>query len=163
SEFSRIMDPITQGLVGALAAQASAPRNYFFKAGVIGAIAGMAPDLDVLIRSSRDPLLFLEYHRHFTHSLAFIPLGGLLCGLIAFGLWGKRCTLNVGQCVLWATLGFATHGLLDACTSYGTRLLWPFSELRVAWDLVSVIDALVTLPLLAFLVIALVKRTPRLD
>ncbi|WP_256927785.1 hypothetical protein, partial [Vibrio parahaemolyticus] len=29
--------------------------------GVLGVASGMAPDLDVLIRSSSDPLLFLEY------------------------------------------------------------------------------------------------------
>ncbi|GIR70652.1 MAG: hypothetical protein CM15mP74_19030 [Halieaceae bacterium] len=25
----------------------------------------------------------------------------------------------------FAALGFGTHGLLDACTTYGTQLLWP--------------------------------------
>ncbi|WP_256935547.1 hypothetical protein, partial [Vibrio parahaemolyticus] len=28
--------------------------------GVLGVVSGMAPDLDVLIRSSTDPLLYLE-------------------------------------------------------------------------------------------------------
>jgi len=55
-----------------------------FKACVIGALAGMAPDLDILIRSSSDPLLKLEFHRHFSHSLFFIPVGTL------FGVWQLR-------------------------------------------------------------------------
>ncbi len=42
----------------------------------------MAADLDVLIKSSTDPLLALEYHRHFTHSLLFIPVGALVCTLL---------------------------------------------------------------------------------
>ncbi|GAL32009.1 integral membrane protein [Vibrio maritimus] len=41
-------------------------------AGALGLLSGLAPDIDVLIRSSHDPLLFLEFHRQFTHSLLFI-------------------------------------------------------------------------------------------
>jgi inner membrane protein len=46
-------------------------------------------------------------------------------------------------------LGYASHGLLDACTSYGTYLFWPFSDHRVAWNWISVIDPLYSVPLLA--------------
>ena len=60
-------------------------------AGLLGALAGMAPDLDVLIRSSTDPLLFLEYHRQFTHSLAFIPIGAALCTAILYPFVRKWC------------------------------------------------------------------------
>ena len=63
------MDPLTQGVLGASLPQASTARSYVGIAGLFGFIAGMAPDLDVLIRSDTDPLLFLEYHRQFTHSL----------------------------------------------------------------------------------------------
>ena len=45
----------------------------------VALVASVAPDLDVLIRSSVDPLLFLEFHRQFTHSLVFIPIGAALC------------------------------------------------------------------------------------
>ncbi len=41
-------------------------------------ISFVIPDMDVLIRSASDPLLAIEYHRHFTHALAFIPVGGLI-------------------------------------------------------------------------------------
>ena len=41
----------------------------------------MAADLDVLMQSSNDPILFLEYHRQFTHSLFFIPIGSLIVAL----------------------------------------------------------------------------------
>jgi inner membrane protein len=150
------MDPVTQGALGAVFAQAATRERpaskHLWKAAVIGALAGMAPDLDVFIRSSEDPLLFLEYHRQFTHSLFFIPIGGLLCGLFFYWLLGRRWEVRLGQSLLWATIGYATHGLLDACTSYGTLLLWPFSDWRVSWDIVSVVDPLVTLPLLGFVI-----------
>jgi inner membrane protein len=59
------------------------------------------------------------------------------------------------------TLGYATHGLIDACTTYGTLLLWPFSHLRVSWRLISVIDPLFTLPLLAAVVASVVRKSRR--
>ena len=48
-------------------------------------------------------------------------------------------------------LAYSTHGLLDACTSYGTLLFWPFSNERVAWNLISVVDPVFTLTLILFL------------
>ena len=75
------MDPLSQGTVGAAFAQSTGTKNNLFKIAVIGFLAGMAPDLDVLIQSSNDPILFLEYHRQFTHSLFFIPIGSLIVTL----------------------------------------------------------------------------------
>lgn len=139
------MDPVSQAAVGAAVAQAFAGRGRAASAGLLGALAGMAPDLDVLIRSSRDPLLFLEVHRQFTHSFVFIPIGALLCALVLHPLVRQR--LSRREAYLYCVLGIATHGLLDACTSYGTQLLWPFSDLRVAWSQIAVVDPLFTLPL----------------
>ena len=134
-------------MLGASAAQSGASAHEMRAAAVVGLLGGMAPDLDVLIRSSRDPLLFLEYHRQFTHALAFIPIGSLLVALVLYALFARRW-LSFRKTWLYAALGYATHGVLDACTSYGTLLLWPFSDARIAWNLVSVIDPAFTLPVL---------------
>ncbi len=153
------MDPLTQGAVGAAAAALAAKPDTFAKAALIGALGGMAPDLDILIRSGSDPLLALEYHRQFTHSLLMIPLLGSLVGLALYALLGRRLDLGWRHCVLWAVLGYATHGLLDGCTSYGTQLLWPLSSKRFAWDTISVIDPLFTLPLLVALGVFIARRS----
>ncbi len=152
------MDPITQGVFGAIAGQVPANKTTIAKASLVGALSGMAPDLDVLIRSSEDSLLFLEFHRHFTHSLLFVPFGGALCGLFFYLCLGKYWALPLRQFLLWAVLGFATHGLLDGCTSYGTRLLWPLTSERFAWDMVSVIDPIFSALLFIFAVSAIVFR-----
>jgi inner membrane protein len=152
------MDPLTQGVLGATLPQSFAKNTELRTAGLLGFIAGMSADLDVLIRSQTDPLLFLEYHRQFTHSLVFIPLGGLLCALCLYHLFAKNKGLTLARCWLYCTLGYATHALLDACTSYGTQLLWPFDSQRVAWDVISIIDPLYTLPLLCLLLITLFKK-----
>jgi len=79
------LDPISQGSLGAAVAASASHRDELRAGAVAGLLAGLAPDLDVLIRSGSDPLLFLEFHRQFTHALAFVPLwlrlGGLAPGL----------------------------------------------------------------------------------
>lgn len=155
------MDPLTQGVLGAALPQATAARGRVAaSAGLLGFLAGMAADLDVLIRSSEDPLLFLEYHRQFTHSLIFIPVGGLICALVLHAVFGRRRGLQFRQSWLFCTLGYATHALLDACTTYGTMLFWPFSDARIAWNTISIIDPLFTLPLLVAVVLAGRRNRP---
>jgi inner membrane protein len=143
------MDPLTQGALGASMPQSLVDRRQAATAGLLGFFAGMAADLDVLIRSDTDPLLFLEFHRQFTHSLIFIPIGGLVCALVLHVVVGRRRGLRFRQSWLFCTLGYATHALLDTCTTYGTMLLWPFSDQRFAWNTISIIDPVFTLPLVA--------------
>ena len=88
------MDPLSQGTVGAALAQSSASNKNIFKISVIGFLAGLAPDLDVLIQSSTDPILSLEYHRQFSHSLFFIPFGALIVALLIFPLVKKSMNLK---------------------------------------------------------------------
>ena len=150
------MDPLSQGTVGAAFAQSTANKNNILRIGVIGFLAGLAPDLDVLIRSSNDPILFLEYHRQFTHSLFFIPFGSLIIALLIFPL--VKRSMGFKTVYLASLLGYATHGLLDACTSYGTQLFWPFSNERVTWNNISIIDPLFTIPILIFVGTAIKTR-----
>ena len=148
------MDPLSQGTVGAAFAQSTANKDNLLKIGVIGFLAGLAPDLDVVIQSSTDPILFLEYHRQFTHSLFFIPFGSLIVALLIFPL--VKRSMNFKTVYLASLLGYATHGLLDACTSYGTQLFWPFSNERVTWNNISIIDPLFTIPVLILLGLSLI-------
>ena len=143
------MDPISQGTVGAAFAQSAANKNNIIKISIVGFLSGLAPDLDVLIRSSTDPVLFLEYHRQFTHSLFFIPFGALIVATLSFPIFRK--SLSFKTTYLASLLGYATHGLLDACTSYGTVLFWPFSNERITWNNISIVDPLLTIPALILL------------
>jgi inner membrane protein len=154
------MDPVSQAVLGASAAQSGADARQMRVAAAVGILGGMAPDLDVLIRSPADPLLFLEYHRHFTHALLFIPVGSLLVAVLCHALFARRY-LDFRKTWFYAALGYATHGVLDACTTYGTQLLWPFSDARIAWNLVSVIDPLFTLPVLALVLLSVLRRSRR--
>jgi inner membrane protein len=150
------MDPITQGTVGAAFAQSTANKNNIFRISLIGFLAGLAPDLDVVIRSSTDPILFLEYHRQFSHSLFFIPFGSLIVALLIFPL--VKGSMSLKTVYVASFLGYATHGLIDACTSYGTQLFWPFSNERVTWNNISIVDPLFTIPILILVGTAIKTR-----
>ena len=158
------MDPITQGALGAVLPQ-SIRANWFRHskyhvalAGFFGMVGGMAADLDVLIISDTNPLLSLNYHRQFTHSFIFIPFGGLMVALFVHLILGQRWQLRLRETAVLCSLGYATHALLDAATSYGTMLLWPFIEVRYSWNIISVVDPLFSLPLILFVTTAAVRN-----
>ncbi|MBF0589045.1 MAG: metal-dependent hydrolase [Magnetococcales bacterium] len=155
------MDILTQGVVGAIAAQALSDRMTARRAAMIGFISGLPADADILIRSSSDPLLTLEYHRQFSHALLFIPVGGLLMAILFWGVF-RLLASPMRFADLWplTTAAYATSGLLDACTSYGTQLLWPLSDARIALSIISVFDPLFTTVLLLCLVLGRRRMTP---
>jgi len=151
------MDPLSQACLGASLSQSlTNDKSKQISALLIGGISGMTPDLDVFIRSADDPLLFLEYHRQFTHSLFFVPFGALICAVLFYPFFKNKLSFKL--IYLFSFLGFSTHGFLDACTSYGTQLYWPFSNARVAWNVVSIVDPLFTLPVLIMILLAVFKK-----
>ncbi|HRP97092.1 MAG TPA: metal-dependent hydrolase [Rhodocyclaceae bacterium] len=146
------MDIVTQGLLGAAAAQSASSSRHVRLAALTGFAAGLLPDADTLIRSDADPLLVIEYHRHFTHALPFVPVGALVAALLLWPLLRRH--LSFAQVYGYAFLGYLTHGFLDACTSYGTRLLWPVSDVPISWSIVAVVDPVFSGCLLAGLIAA---------
>jgi len=145
------LDPLTQGLLGGALALSVANKKESRLATAIGFTAALPADADILIGTSDDPLLNIEFHRHFTHSLIFIPIGALIIASILWLLLRKR--IGFKSIYFYALLGYGTSGLLDACTSYGTHLLWPFSDERIAWSIIAIIDPVFTLVLLIALIL----------
>lgn len=72
--------------------------------------------------------------------------------------WRKRQSLNQNAGIKeWSWLFFwaiLTHPLLDCCTTYGTQLLQPFWDYRVAFNNISVVDPIYTIPFLICVIIA---------
>jgi inner membrane protein len=146
------MDLLTHALAGAATAMLAARQGEIRTAAIAGGVAALLPDADALIRSSTDALVYFEYHRYFTHSLMFIPVGALLAAAVlrlAFRL------VPFVRVYLFCVLGIALAGVLDACTSYGTHLLWPFVNERIAWNIISVLDPVFMLLLAVPAVLAL--------
>jgi inner membrane protein len=127
------VDPLTHWALGtstALSASKSDTKKYSFKLVLFFAgIGAVIPDIDSLIQSTNDPLLYVQYHRHFTHSLILTPIYSFIVAALGISIL-KMFKLKVPplkNCWKWAFYGIATHGLLDAMTSYGTHLWWPLS------------------------------------
>ena len=152
------MDIVTQGIAGATCAQAFANRRNGRMAALVGLSAGLLPDADALIYSVEDPLVQLEFHRHFSHALVFIPVGAGVAALLFWLLLRRSFSFN--QLYLFAICGYAPGGLLDACTSYGTHLFWPFVQQPVAWNAIAIVDPVFTLMLAVPLAIGLRRCRP---
>ncbi len=151
------MDPLTHALLGSATARVVLARPLGRSAWLPGVAGALLPDVDALIRSGADPLLYAEFHRHFTHALAFIPIGGALAALPWLLL--RRTRPHWKAYLGAATAGYATHGVLDASTTYGTLLFWPFTDVRVAWNTISIVDPLFTLVLLLGVALAVRRNT----
>ncbi len=150
------MDPLSHGILGAIVPMSLMKRSQVRLAAWVGFLAGLLPDIDFVIQSKKDPLLFLEYHRQFTHSLLFIPIGGWVVAFLLKKVFRSRESFKT----LWiiGSLGYGMHPLLDACTSYGTQLFWPISHARIAWHNVSIVDPIFTITLLVLLGIAFFRH-----
>lgn len=148
------MDSITQIVLGAAVGEAVLGKKIGNKAMLLGAIAGTIPDLDVIANYFTDTVSALEIHRGFTHSIVFAVVFGLLFGWL-LSLWDKRASFKEWSW-FWF-LCFVTHPLLDAHTTWGTQLFWPF-DLRLAYKNIFVIDPLYTLPFLVFLILAMLQK-----
>lgn len=155
------MDPLTHSLLGMatalVIARRSTPRGQVALAGLA---AGLLPDTDVFLRNAADPLFFIEYHRHFTHSLAFSPVIAALAAGIAWLIYRviAHRSIPLIPLLLPAWLAALSHIFCDLWTSYGTRVWWPFSDARVSLDWLAVVDPLLTLPLLVLTVLSLTGR-----
>lgn len=150
------MDVLTHAVLGALSASALRAKSPRYRTAAIGAISALLPDLDVFIRSAEDPLLVLEYHRHFSHSLLFAPLGAVLATFLLWPLWRNHFTRLRAYSI--SLTGYISACLLDACTSYGTYLLWPLPFEAVALSIVAVIDPAFTLVLAIALIFSLARK-----
>ena len=153
------MDPITHAIVGAVISHAVAGRRLGWHAAALGALAGIAPDIDHFISSENDPLLYVEFHRYFTHSIAFSFLGAFLPMLP--WLMTKQFRSQLAELWLCAWPAYLSHCFLDACTTWGTQLYWPFARARVSWDIIAIVDPLFTLVLLVLLVMALIRHSQK--
>jgi membrane-bound metal-dependent hydrolase YbcI (DUF457 family) len=125
--------PLAHSLIGATLVEALLPPHAAHRNRLIAFAACLAvlPDLDFLLvwllHFDRD------WHRGFTHSIAF----ALGCGgLMAITAWGRHRTRQVVLC----TLALASHGLVDALTTIdgrGVQLLWPVSLTRFKAEILA--------------------------
>lgn len=150
------MDSLTQIVLGAAVGEAVLGKKVGNKAMLYGAIAGTIPDLDVLARFLVDTVTAIEWHRGFSHSIFFSILFAPIFGWLVWKLNrnSKATFADWSWLMFW---GLFTHPILDAFTTWGTQLFWPFKT-RLAFQNIFVIDPLYTLPFLMFLILAMFQK-----
>ena len=151
------MDSVTQVLLGAsIGVAVMGRRTALWKSALWGGVAGLLPDLDVLLDHG-DPILNMIRHRAESHAL-------LLLTLFAFPMaWAVSRLHRQSQLYgrwWWALmLALVTHPLLDLMTIYGTQVFQPFSDEAYGLGSMFIIDPVYSLPLLAGVVAALRVKT----
>lgn len=151
--FANTMDSLTQFVLGAGIGELTAGKKIGWKAQLIGGLAGTIPDLDVFVSSfiKVDDIGYLKIHRAYSHALFVHLFLAIPFAYLFYRLFKRK--LGFTRWYLLFFLGFATHALIDCCTTYGTQFLLPFSNKLIAFNNIAVIDPLYTLPFM-FLLIA---------
>lgn len=148
------MDSITQATLGAAIGHAVLGKKIGNKAAALGAIVATIPDLDVVMLPFYDSLERISIHRGYSHSILIsILLALLLSYLLSKAKWTKHVSFQ--RLLIFVWLALFTHILLDAFTAYGTQLFLPFSNQRVSFDSINIVDPLYTIPLLVGLIITI--------
>ena len=151
------MDSVTQVLLGAsIGVAVMGRRTALWKSALWGGVAGLLPDLDVLLDHG-DPILNMIRHRAETHAL-------LLLTLFAFPMaWAvsrlHRQPRLYGRWWWALMLALVTHPLLDLMTIYGTQVFQPFTDEAYGLGSIFIIDPVYSLPLLVGVVAALRVKT----
>ncbi|WP_227545967.1 metal-dependent hydrolase [Marinobacter fonticola] len=137
------MDSVTQAALGATLGGVVLGSRLGRKAVLGGALLGTLPDMDVVLDYGSAVANFTR-HRGFSHSLLVLfPLAVVL----AYAFYRWRPQIGFPHWVLFTTLTLVTHPILDAFTTYGTQIFWPFGG-PVAVGSLFIIDPAYTLPLL---------------
>lgn len=134
------MDTITHGLTGWLIAR-SVPSENGRKAATAAVVLGsVLPDADNVV-SLLGSDAHIRFHRGISHSFAGIAVSSLLLALLLyrFGRWK-----DLKKLWLLAVVGQLSHIALDLITSYGTQIFQPFSDSRISFDLLFIIDFVFT-------------------
>ena len=152
------MDSVTQILLGASVSVAvMGRRTAVWKSALWGGVAGLLPDLDVLLDHG-DPVLNMVRHRAETHALLLLTLFAIPLAWVVSGVHKQR---NVyGWWFAALALALVTHPLLDLMTIYGTQVFQPFTDEAYGLGSLFIIDPVYSLPLLFGLVAALCIKLP---
>ena len=145
------MDTITHGIAGALIGKGFFSRKAARVVVFSATVGAMFPDIDVVAEIfSRDPLAIVKYHRAITHSfvalpffavaLAFLTLVGVAFLRKNYPRFADLEPPTWDRLSIVYGVAIASHILLDGMTSFGTRMWFPISQQRVAWDILFIID-----------------------
>ncbi len=140
------MDSITQIALGAAIGEVTLGKKLGNKVVLWGGAIALVPDLDILANPLMDGISQLAWHRGVSHSIlataVMTPVFGALISRI------HRGKVSFREASWLAFLAYATHILLDCFTTYGTQVFAPFSDYKVSWNAIFIVDPFYTVPLI---------------
>jgi inner membrane protein len=153
------LDPITHTLFGAVLSRTGLNRKTGL-ATLTLAGASEFPDVDVFLNFF-DRVEGFAHHRGFTHTFLGAPLMAACVLAIVYGMyrlmrWRGRDTRlppDWKRLYIYALIASLFHILLDYSNNYGVRPLSPLDHHWFSWDIVFIIEPLITVPLLFALVL----------
>ncbi len=165
------MEPITHFLTGAAISRTGLNRKTAL-ATLTLVLAAEAPDIDI-IAYARGPVFGFAHHRGITHTFVGAPLIAALVVVAVYGIHRLRkrgarpkpiaadhipsgtppLAPRWGLLYGFALLGVLSHLLLDFTNAYGIRPFEPFSYRWYSWDIVSIVEPLLYVALLAGLLL----------
>ena len=182
----KTLDPVTHVLFGACLSRAGFNRTTALATPMM-ALAAEFPDVDI-VSAVRGPVTAFAAHRGITHSLLGVPLDAAACLLIIYGahrarIWWKRrhprplqearasndkvpiprveLQPRWGSLFVLGCVAALSHLLLDFTNQYGLRPFIPFSYRWYHWDIVSIIEPVLSGFLLLGLMLPLLFRLIR--
>jgi len=152
------MDPVTHIAAGVLIGQAAKDRFPAGRALVpLAALAAWMPDIDNIV-TFFGPEAYMRYHRGYTHSLLGCALLAWLLAFVTVRLWRG---VGMGRLFILFYVCALSHLFLDCITSYGTGVFLPFSDVRVSFPSVFIIDPIYTLTLIGLAVAGFLRPAGR--
>lgn len=135
------MDSLTHLVLGGAIGAALAPAGQRRAAILAGAALNTVPDFDVLLLPlfTHDPVQLMTWHRSFLHSVFLLPLIGWLVWWLC-RVRGKRVNAAPARWFWLIQACLLSHPLMDACTVYGTSLLWPLDVRPTMWSNFFIIE-----------------------
>jgi inner membrane protein len=121
--------------------EAVAGKRIGKRAMLIGAIAQSIPDIDFLAGLWMDIDNNLLAHRGFTHSILFIVVVSIFCGLV-MERWQRARGMRLTVWIAFFFVETSLHLLLDSMNVYGVGLFEPFSYQRISFNVLFVADPL---------------------
>lgn len=141
------MDSLTHILTGVATGQIFSAEKDDYKPLMWGAIAGNIPDLDAVFQIFLSPENSMLFHRGFSHSLLLWALCSPLLALMINKIY-KGDKQSYFKWLKISATAWLSHLFLDLFNTYGTGIFEPFSNVRVAYDAVNVVDLLFLIPVL---------------
>ncbi|MDQ7830893.1 MAG: metal-dependent hydrolase [Desulfovibrionaceae bacterium] len=150
------MDPVTHVASGILIGQAVRgrfPRSRWLI--VFAALCAWIPDIDNLV-TYLGPEAYMRHHRGLTHSI----LGGAaMAALLAAVFRPLLKETSFARVFVLAFGCILMHDFLDVITTYGTQIFLPFSDARIGFPAVFIVDPLYTGVMLVAVVLGFAMKT----